>query len=602
MGVSNGGVAPATRAFFELEHDKPSRKDYPWPVAPPESLDDAAAPLSQENVVDTTNTSTEDGRQCSVVITAEDQAPPAKKGKKGYFLSRPRCPPIRFSFPLFRSKADASKTEDPRVFNVKSMPIFSPHKLPKQENFTDCGVYLLCYAEEFVKNPPPAPSDKGSVERHFEEHMKHITPDVINQKRKHIRDTIFRLANKTPEQIAEIDRINGVTRAVIVPDATQDSTVKDITDVDLEVPSALPTRRSTRSHKPLRYTDDDDIEISEQQQSGPDHLPDHPEPTPEPSERIDRDITLMELARNWRNETMNEEDVILIQDPSRTKPMVDPSRTDVADPMETDIFTDSSPPGLASSAQPDSSPARANELAEAESIDIDSTEAPKIRDNVHENDDEPSELPHTKKRKRTAPKAVDGPSESPHDVERAAADEEVREPTQTKKRKTALSKATDAPAPEPNRAVVVDDQPGTSTQTQKLKTSPIVIDEEAHKAVEEESSERSQAKKRKRGRKGKAADASDEEAPEPQHDDTDSVEDAPGRKRNATNQRKAALEAPNYAEDGQPKQGRGRGRSTITPEDYSAPPRQTRSQKHTQTQLKFAVAPNQEPARAKRKK
>eukprot|EP01122_Echinamoeba_exundans_P014058 TRINITY_DN6290_c0_g1_i1.p1 TRINITY_DN6290_c0_g1~~TRINITY_DN6290_c0_g1_i1.p1 ORF type:complete len:1210 (-),score=253.30 TRINITY_DN6290_c0_g1_i1:57-3584(-) len=244
MGVSGTGIAPPTRMFFELESEKESRKDYKWPTHPPDEPPpaDEAAPSQESNInLDTTNTSSEDGgRTCSVVIAQEDQSspPPPKKGKK-------------------TAKADASKGPEP-TFNTRTMPAILPNKLPRQENFTDCGVYLLCYAEEFVKNPPPTPSDKGSVERHFQETMKHITPDVINEKRKMIRDTIFRLANKTPEQIAEIDRINGVTRAVVVPDATQPESssnaaeANDAMDVDTDPKKELPHALAPASERPQR--------------------------------------------------------------------------------------------------------------------------------------------------------------------------------------------------------------------------------------------------------------------------------------------------------------------------------------------------------------
>eukprot|EP00727_Mastigamoeba_balamuthi_P000298 m51a1_g10265 putative sentrin-specific protease (860) ;mRNA; r:18261-22058 len=72
--------------------------------------------------------------------------------------------------------------DSPEVFTCENMPAIAP-EVPRQTNYTDCGVFLLHYTEMFVRNPPKTL-----------EELRHWFPeDDVAAKRQFIRDIIRRL-------------------------------------------------------------------------------------------------------------------------------------------------------------------------------------------------------------------------------------------------------------------------------------------------------------------------------------------------------------------------------------------------------------------------
>lgn len=219
MHTSKAKVGPFVCNFLEKEAES---KQYKFPL---DSEGDDEIRLEEP---------TQSASEPSVGVSLSDQVPPSEIP-----------PPIR-------ARSSKQKTD---IFHSKSLPFIAPVKIPRQTNFTDCGVFLLAYVEAFMANPPPVASDKAALEKHLEATMI-IEGDFIDRKRREIADTIYRLGGKTAEEIHLIEQKAGILTAAVAPNppgespaaATGDS-VDDGIYLAGTKPPTTPVRRSTRQTK-----------------------------------------------------------------------------------------------------------------------------------------------------------------------------------------------------------------------------------------------------------------------------------------------------------------------------------------------------------------
>lgn len=84
------------------------------------------------------------------------------------------------------------KGENFGEFVKENMPGFSPN-VPKQSNTSDCGLFVLHYAEKFCTDPPTSITSIQNIKNKFNRHW--FPPESVSSKRQIVLDIIHQLAS-----------------------------------------------------------------------------------------------------------------------------------------------------------------------------------------------------------------------------------------------------------------------------------------------------------------------------------------------------------------------------------------------------------------------